>query len=97
VTNKRCQHHCHHHFRFHSPRKVLFNNEVKKASEKAELLNQKEEFILNALFLRIASPTKRALNDDTISPQNRFKTLKMPLKKHNLKNKEAIFIEKSSK
>jgi hypothetical protein len=33
----------------HGPRKVLFNNEVKRTSEKAELFNSKEDFRLNAL------------------------------------------------
>jgi uracil DNA glycosylase len=31
------------------PKKVVFNKEVKTASKKAELLNRKEDFILNAL------------------------------------------------
>jgi hypothetical protein len=38
--------------------------------------------------LRIAAPTKRTLNNDTIFPQNPFKTLQRPLKKHKLKNSE---------
>jgi hypothetical protein len=47
VPTNRASDHCQH--SLHSPRKVLFNNEVKGASEKAELFNRKEDFRLNAL------------------------------------------------
>jgi hypothetical protein len=45
-TNRASDHYQHF---LHGPRKVLFNNEVKRASEKAELFNRKEDFRLNAL------------------------------------------------
>jgi hypothetical protein len=38
--------------------------------------------------LRIVVPIKRILNDDTISPQNPFKTLKRPLKTTGSKSKK---------
>jgi hypothetical protein len=38
--------------------------------------------------LRIAVPTERTLNNDTIFLQNSFRTLQGPLKKHRLKKSE---------
>jgi hypothetical protein len=50
-TNRAIAFHCHHFL--HSRRKVLFKNEVKKASEKSELFNRKKDFRLNALNCRL--------------------------------------------
>jgi 5-methylcytosine-specific restriction endonuclease McrA len=70
----------------HRPRKILLNNEVTRASEKAKLFEREEDFILNVLNCGLQLRPKE-LNDDTIFPQNRFKTLKRPLKKDSLKNR----------
>jgi hypothetical protein len=62
------------------------NNEVTRASEKAELFKREEDFRLNVLNCGLQLRPKE-LNDDTIFPQNRFKTLKMPLTKESFKNR----------
>jgi hypothetical protein len=60
------------------------NNEVARARKKAELFKRGEDFRLNVLNCGLQLRPKE-LNDDTIFPQNRFKKLKRPLKKDNLK------------
>jgi hypothetical protein len=47
--------------------------------------------------LRITVPAKRTLNNDTIFPQNSFKTLQRPLKKHRLNKPEERQKQSSSK
>jgi hypothetical protein len=51
-----------------------------------ELLKREEDFRLNVLNCGLQLRPKE-LTDDTIFPQNRFKTLKRPLKKESLKNR----------
>jgi hypothetical protein len=52
---------------------------VIRKSEKAELFEREEDFRSNRLNCGLQIRPKE-LNHDTIFPQNRFKTLKRPLK-----------------
>jgi hypothetical protein len=59
---------------------------VTRASEKAKFFEREGDFRLNGLNCGLQLRPKE-VNDDTIFPQNRFKTLKRSLKKLRLKNR----------